>query len=183
MSDFTFEEVDIDTDYGEEIEEEIPPAVVCDYPGCDTELVWLGRGRKPKWCPEHKGGKAALASKLTTQASTRIKGTNEQLAAQAAAVLAKSNSLAMLAILAFGMPVTATAIAEHNEEFERNAYDALLLDPALCKKILSTGGKTAGIALFMAYGQLGMFVVPLAISEIKDKREAKRKELEDAAAS
>jgi hypothetical protein len=172
---------DIDNDPDAEIEEEIPAAIVCSYPGCSEELVYLGHGRRPKWCSEHKNGKATLATNLTTR--SRVKGNNEQLAASASEILSKTNSLAMLAVMAFGMPLTASVIAEHNDEFKNNAYEALLLDPALCKKIMATGGKTAGLALFMAYGQLGMFVVPLAITEFKAKRDAIREEKENAAAS
>lgn len=172
---------DIDDPDAEIPVEDLPEAITCSFPGCNEELVYLGRGRKPKFCSDHKNGKAVAAATLASR--SRVKGNNEQLAAQASEILAKTNSLAMLAILAFGMPLTATTIAEHNEEFKNNAYEALLLDPSLCKKILATGGKTAGLALFMAYGQLGMFVVPLAITEFKEKREARREEMENAAAS
>ena len=168
---------DID-DPDAEIEVEEIPAIVCAYPGCKEQLVYYGKGRKPKFCTDHKNGKVTAAS-LTAQ--SRVKGTNQQLAAQASEVLAKTNSLAMLAILAFGMPLTAKTIAEHNEQFKDSAYEALLLDPKLCNQILATGGKTAGLALFMAYGQLGMFVVPLAITEFKEKRATKREEQENAA--
>ena len=165
-------------DPDDEMPETDIPAIVCSFPGCKEQLVYYGKGRKPRFCSDHKNGKVT-ASSLTAQ--SRVKGTNQQLAAQASEVLAKTNSLAMLAILAFGMPLTATTIAEHNEQFKESAYEALLLDPKLCQSILATGGKTAGLALFMAYGQLGMFVVPLAITEFKEKRETKREERENAA--
>lgn len=25
----------------------------CNWQGCDRQLIWGGRGRRPKWCPEH----------------------------------------------------------------------------------------------------------------------------------
>lgn len=31
-----------------------PDIVVCQEPGCGMELEWSGRGRKPKFCDEHK---------------------------------------------------------------------------------------------------------------------------------
>lgn len=177
------EDLPDDFDPDEEMpDDDIDDSLKCKYPGCSNALVYSGRGRRPQFCPEHKaGGKKVTPESLANK--SRIKGTNEQLAAQAAAVLAKSNSLASLALLAFGMPLTATAIAEHNQQFEQNAYEALLLDPALCKKILSTGGKTAGVALFLAYGQLGMAFIPLAMREVKEKRAdaLEKKEKENAA--
>ena len=95
---------------------------------------------------------------------------SESQAKAAAAMLAQVNNLVCISIHVAGMPRTATSIQEQNAQFEAMAFEALLTDPALCKKILMAGANSGKAALLMAYATLGMSAVPAAISEVKERR-------------
>lgn len=87
-------------------------------------------------------------------------------ATQAAALLGRGNMLiAMIAGFA-GMPKTAAQITESNSAFEEMARDALLTDPALCRKILSTGSTSGKAGLVLAYAMLGGSLYPTVKEEI-----------------
>jgi len=84
-----------------------------------------------------------------------------------------------IGLSAIGMFRTGGAIAERNDQFEAQAYQALLLDPDLCRLILKSGGRSGKVALGMAYVGLGMSVVPVAVEEMRDRKaekEARRAE-------
>jgi hypothetical protein len=96
---------------------------------------------------------------------------SESQARSAAALLARGNSLVAFSIGLMGMPLTAEQVAEANEQFEEQAYQALLTDPILCRKILSGGAMSGKVALILAYGMLGASVAPTAVKEIRAHRE------------
>lgn len=114
--------------------------------------------------------------KSTAKGGSRMPASDAQ-ARSAASVLGTLNKLIGMALLPV-LPGTAVAITEGNDDFEQLAFQALLTDPALCKKILGAGTSSGKAQLFMAYGALGMSVVPTAMGEIKTKR-AERQESED----
>lgn len=135
-----------------------------------------GRGRKPTKCSKHK--KATSGN-----SSPRVTGNAQNLAAQATGVLVQLNGMIALGISALGLFQTGGAIASANEQFEAQAYQALLTDPELCKLILKSGGKSAKLSLLIAYGGMGMTVGPTAVMELKERkaiREAKREAEENA---
>ena len=134
---------------------------------CGIELKYGGRGRHPTRCDDHK----KTASK-GTRSSTRIKGTNEQLAAQATEVLVQTNMFTSLGVRMVGLPLTAQSIMDAEDDFRRHTYEALLLDAKLCKRILTIGGQSAALALFISYGALVATVAPIATAEFRAKREA-----------
>lgn len=132
---------------------------------CGTALTYSGRGRKPKRCPEHRksSGKPAV-----TRAAT-----NDKLAAQATEALVQINRLTGFGARVLGLPSTGEMIAFAEDTFREQAHAALLTDPALCKQILSAGQVSAKFSLALAYAMLGAQVAPVAMLEIKAKREAK----------
>ena len=137
---------------------------------CGKELSYGGRGRPPTKCEEHRKNNSSNA-RATNDRSTRVKGTNEQLAAQAAEILVTGNIFAGLGVLMLGLPLTAEALKEQEDTFRENAYRALLIDPKLCRRILQAGGTSATAALVMAYGTLAIGIAPIALTEFKVKRE------------
>jgi hypothetical protein len=133
-----------------------------------------GRGRKPKFCSEHK-----KTSKATT-GNRKVTGAPATLAAQATAVLVQVNGMIALGCMGMSMFKTSHAIAEANPTFEEQAYQALLTDTELCRMILKSGAMSAKMSLGLAYVGMGMAVAPAAIMEIQEKRETRRVKMEQA---
>jgi len=148
-----------------------PPEYACEV--CGKPLEYSGRGRKPKYCEDHKGGRSKAGStprKSTAKADATAK--------QAAAALAQLNALIGMGLMAapkpWGMPETASALAERNDAFEESAYQALLTDPKLAAMIVRGGATSGKVALVIAYGMLGFGIYPTAQKEWKDNRSADR---------
>lgn len=140
---------------------------------CGKELEYSGRGRKPRFCDEHK------RSSSGTSKVARSSGKNETMAAQAATVLSQFNGLIAIGLMMTGLPLTAQALETAKDAFREQAYNALLTDPDLCKLILKGGTGSGKVALAIAYGMLGTSVVPVGIMEFQSRREAARKAVDD----
>jgi len=142
---------------------------VCEYPGCtNPKAEYAGRGRRPRFCDEHKGAKAA--SKAST--SKRV-GAPTKEAKQAATVLSQYNGMIAALLMIpnpwLHLPATASAIAAADEGFEEQAARALSTDPKLCRLINKSGSTSGIVGLLMAYGMLGAAVAPVAITEVREK--------------
>ncbi len=131
-----------------------------------------GRGRKPKRCPEHK-------KQTRSNNSPKITGNIANQAAQAVAVLEQLNGAMALGLSALSMFKTAGAIVEYNPTFRDSAYNALLVDPELCKMILKSGAVSGKMMLGLAYAGMGMAVAPTAVMEYRDKKAAREARLSD----
>ncbi len=154
-----------------------PELADVEYPckHCSKEAgPYGGRGPKPKVC-------ADCRPKNSNRGSSRTKpsGNVHNLAAQAAGVLVQLNGLVSIGLMAVGMRETASAMGSCSDIFEKQAYDALLTDPDLCKLILRGGVQSARMSLGLAYVGMGTIVVPTAIQEYKVKREARKAEMEN----
>lgn len=160
---------------------------------CGKPLVRNRKGGKPpSLCAEHKnyrpsrhgdvpsGTSTGGASSARPSAPDGVSGQHVKLANNAADVLVSGNQVAALVLGSIGLLDTAGAIAQTHDTFREQAFNALLLDEKLCRSILAAGGKSAGISLAMAYGMLGLSVVPTAVTEVKAKRDARREAMEDA---
>lgn len=137
-----------------------PSGLVCEV--CGVPLTYGGRGRKPKFCEAHRKSTSSKKPSSGTK--------NESLARQAAAALAQLNGLACVGLMVVGFPGTAGAISERNEDFENQAYNALLTDPALCATILRAGATSGKAALIIAYGMLAVSVAPVTIGELRERK-------------
>lgn len=142
---------------------------------CGVGFEHSGRGRKPKYCPEHRGTRSS-------NTTSKVKGTNEQLAAQALEVLCGFNGIAAFGMRLMRLTETGQAITDRETAFREQAYLALLMDPKLCQTILKSSGTSGIMGLFMAYGMLGAAIAPVAMNEIKALRaEAEKVKLAEAA--
>lgn len=94
----------------------------------------------------------------------------DKTAKTAASMLARINTFVGLSLFAFGMETSRDALLSGNDTFEDMAYEALLTDPVLARKILSAGATSGKAQLAMAYVMLGGSVAPVAYSELKAKR-------------
>lgn len=133
---------------------------------CGKSLVYGGRGRKPKFCPEHR--------RQTGKTPTVTRGGNEKLATQATESLIQINRLTGLGLRLIGLSSSSEMIMFCEEGFRVQAYEALLTDPALCKQILSAGAVSGKFSLAIAYAMMGAQVAPVAMMEIKQKRADKQ---------
>ncbi len=176
----TFEKVDIPPDTAPPTEPPVPATgdYNPEYPGSTEEHPYGFKDdgtpytRKPRGGPEPTRLPPSWSKSKTP--STRTRGpmpASESQARAAAALLAKGNSLIGLSLGFAGLPMTSAQLAEANEGFEEQAYEALLTDPALCRKILSGGAMSGKVALILAYGMLGASVAPTAVMEVRKRRE------------
>lgn len=142
-----------------------------DYPGStqDHPYGFFPDGRPRKRRPHSRGSSASPSS--TGPVSGRSKASESQ-ARSAAALLAQMNVFVSGSVMLLGMPLTGQAINEANDQFRDMAYEALVMDPALCRKILSAGGSSGKAALIMAYGMLVMSIVPTGVMEIRAAKSA-----------
>jgi hypothetical protein len=143
---------------------------------CGKPLVYAGRGRKPKYCEEHRKSSSKSAG------PRKGAGNNATLAAQATDALCQVHGLVASLGYVTGFPMTASAIAGAEDGFREQAYNALLTDPDLCKAILRAGTTSGRVALLIAYGMFAGAVAPTAVMEFKERRElAKAKAAEEYA--
>lgn len=115
------------------------------------------RKRRPHGKRESTGA-VATSARADTSAKT------------AAAMLARLNTFVGLSLGVFGMDLTRDALLSGNDVFQDMAYEALLTDPALARKILSAGASSGKAQLTMAYVMLGGAIAPVGYGELKRKR-------------
>lgn len=145
------------------------PEFACEI--CGVELIYSGRGRKPKRCDDHK--------RNNTRRNSIPAGSNDKLAAMATDVLCQVNGIFAMGAAFMTLFRTAGAVNDRDEVFRVQTYEALKTDVALCKKIVSAGSKSAIFSLIVAYGMLAASVAPVALEELKEKREKRLAEQED----
>lgn len=167
---------DAPTDMDDLPRDSVPVTSEVEYPckNCGREAgPYGGRGRKPTVCvdckPKRNGNKSAV----------KVNGTTANLAAQATQVLCQLNGFMAMGLAAMRMFGTAGAIGAYDETFREQAYNALLVDPELCKYLLRGGAKSGKVALVAAYGMMAVNVAPVAMEEMKElraQREARREQ-------
>lgn len=158
-------------------EDTVPPLADVEYACriCGAEAgPYGGRGPKPRLCAIHK------KSTSSTKRESKVTGAPASLAAQATAVLTQLNGIMAIGLMAVGLNQTASALAGANDQFEAQAYQALITDQDLCKLILKGGIKSGKMALGIAYVGLGTQVVPTAVMEMKEKKAARDAAREEA---
>lgn len=170
MFDLDFTASEIPVEDGPAMPADLAPEVpefACEV--CGKELTYGGRGRKPKYCDEHKKNKPA-----GTRSASGSKR-DEAVARQAAGVLSQINGLVGLGLYfapePFRMPDTAAKLDELAPKFEEQAFDALKNSPALARTIARAGGVSGSAGLIIAYGMLGASLAPVAVDEWKRNKE------------
>lgn len=135
-----------------------------------------GRGPKPKKCIDHKKPTPGRKTQV------RVTGKEANLAAQATGVLEQLNGILAIGCMALGLNDTAHAIGAANEDFVPRANAALLTDPDLCRLILKGGVASGRMGLGLAYFGMAFTVAPVAVVEMRGKKEerlARKAESED----
>lgn len=135
---------------------------------CGIALEYGGRGRKPKYCDAHRRRSASTGTRSATA------GSNDKLAAMAVDVLCQGNAAITVGLMLVRLNQTASELATRDDAFRAQAYEALKLDPALCKVILKGGASSGKVALMIAYAMMLASVAPTFISEMKERRATER---------
>lgn len=133
------------------------------YPGSTPEAPYGYKANGDAYTRRPRGTGGSNAAKAT---GTKRMPATETQARAAANLLGRMNMLITFGVQAAGMPMTAESIMTANEQFEQMAYEALLADPGLCRKILGAGATSGKAGLAMAYIMLGVSAFPAARSEI-----------------
>lgn len=118
--------------------------------------------------------KRPIGSRVGDASPRKAGMSNEKLARQAAALLAQVNNIVAVGLTIAGMPGTASAIANANDGFEEQAYNALLPDPALCRSIVRVGGTSSKVSLLIAYGMFTVQIAPVAVMEARSLADFKK---------
>lgn len=142
-----------------------------EFPGSTPDAPY---GFKDDGTPYKRRPRGASGSKPASKRG--VMPASDKDAAAAAAMLGKLNMLIAIGLNAAGMSNSGAAIMAGNDEFESMAKEALLTDPALCRKILGTGAVSGKAGLVMAYGMLGVSIFPAAKEEIQAKRAEREEE-------
>jgi hypothetical protein len=132
---------------------------------CGKELTYGGRGRKPKYCDEHK-----KSSSSTGTRTPRVTGNNAALAAQATEALCSIDGMMALGARLVGFAETATVIEEADDTFRLRVHTALLNSPDTARRILRYGSKAGDSALFIAIGLHIATIAPVFMTEAKEKK-------------
>lgn len=163
MSDLTFSAAAVPDEADAPLPEDVSPGSEFHCLTCGKPLEYAGRGRKPKYCAEHRRGGARKQTKAST-----VK--NERLASQATDALMQINGLAAFLAHLTGLPMTAEAINNAEPGLREQVHNALITDPDLCAAILKGGTQSARVSLILAYGMFGISVAPVAALEIKARK-------------
>jgi hypothetical protein len=131
---------------------------VCEFPGCGAPLFYSGRGRKPKFCDEHK-----------KQAPTARK-TGGGTVDAAMASLEFTESLLSIALLMMS-PAAAIQWSQSLPELRSKNRAILAGNPQLCKSIAKTSSK---VSPFMLLGSYGYALAPVAKTVLNDMNVKKR---------
>ena len=129
-----------------------------------------GRGRKPRFCPDHKTARKTSEGGRRRATSSLVEAATDKLV--------YLNGLLAMGALLFGYPRTAGAFAASEDVFRVYVADALASDDKLCRTIVKTGQMSGGIGLAIAYGTLGANIVPIAMAEYRDKQAERENTIE-----
>lgn len=146
--------------------DEAPPATGPTCETCGVELVYAGRGRPPRRCPEHR--KERTKTRIT-DAPIPTAPTSLGVAGKAARVLGSYNGIVAIGLHIAGLPETSKYIVQCNPTFEEQVAAALASDEKLAKRILGSGQTTALAGLAFAYGPLAFTAVMMARAELRKR--------------
>lgn len=131
-----------------------------------------GRGRKPKWCPEHKPTRSSATGKRA--------GANNVQAQAALDALVNMHNMGAMGLMVVGMGNTANAILGTEEGFRAQMLPQLQANPKRCAQILRAGAGASEAGFWTAYAMFAAAVVPTAKQEIDVKRAEARERREAA---
>jgi len=163
----TFEAVDLTTLEATSIPDlaDAPKDIACEVCGKDIAYLYKGKGRKPKYCEEHKPGRSAsgIGTPRTRAGSAGVK--------QAVANLENMYNMLGMGLYMFGAKESASLLAQSVPGLSDQNRQFLEADPALVK-MLNKAGTAGGRTMFFVVNAMTIGpVIKLAYDEIAARRE------------
>jgi hypothetical protein len=134
---------------------------------CGVELFYSGRGRKPRFCEEHK-------KKGSTSTRKKVGVKNEQLAAQATELIVGITDVMQVGCILISYIETATTISDAQPRLREQVYAALLSNPARAQSIINLLGKSADAGLIVALGSFALTCGAAGFNEFRNNRDENR---------
>lgn len=142
-----------------------PADIACEVCGKDIAYLYKGKGRKPKYCEEHKPTRAA--SNVGGTRSARGTGAVKQ----AVTNLENMYNLLGMGLYMAGAKDAASLLAQSVPNLSEQNRQFLEADPALVK-MLNRAGTAGGRTMFFVVNALTIGpVVKLAYDEIQSRKE------------
>jgi hypothetical protein len=135
---------------------------------CNKEAgPYGGRGRKPRFCSEHKPTRG-------TASVGRRAGANAVQAQAALDALVNMHTMGAMGLAVVGMSNTANAVFGTEEGFRAQMLPQLQANPKRCAQILRAGAGASEAGFFAAYAMFAAAVIPVAKQELDVKRSEAR---------
>lgn len=145
--------------------------LTCQQCGKDISHMYSGRGRKPKYCEEHKKGNA---SRVGSSAGTATRGDVQQ----AVNSLEQGYQLIQMGLMMFGAHGAATTLRESIPDLSQKNAQYLAADKDLVRSINKVGKAGGRAGFFINQGLVLAPVVILAAQELGEKWASDAKEKE-----
>lgn len=143
---------------------------------CGRPLTYSGKGRKPKFCDEHKRG---TSSASTGNATVRRSNKDVESA------LATMDNIYDLLFFGFGM-VSETAASmwlPRRAQLQQQNRQLFISDPGLCRRVNALGAK-GGTGAFIGAHAMALFPIAVVLNaEVQARGAARRKLAEERRAA
>lgn len=137
---------------------------ICGAPGCERPLFYSGKGRRPKYCDEHKSTRPATSS-------SKGRTSDDKAVAQACKSLDVIYRGIGLGLMARSPAMAQAWVEEMDGLSERNAM-ILEANPELARKLVGVGTKGGPIALLGSHVLAVWPVVMVGLGERQAAAEA-----------
>ncbi len=131
---------------------------------CGKPIPYAGRGRKPRYCDEHRKGTRASTNMRTPRASGSVD--------QAVGTLDNIYATLTAGFMMFGLNDSASSLAGSREYLASQNKMFLDKDPALVKAINKAGAAGGRVGFFAVQIMTLGPVIGLAMTEIRARRSA-----------
>jgi len=164
--DIQYEDVTLPPDFDEPASSDVPPdGDVCVV--CGTPLVYAGRGRRPRYCDEHKPGRSGTRSE-TTRGTTGRTSKDVEAACAALHGLYEMVYYPLAAVSAPAAQVWSRAV----DDLDKRNRLILSGDPKLARSIVASAEKGGVTALVISHAIAVVPVAVVAARDIQARREA-----------
>lgn len=126
--------------------------LVCQYPDCTVPLVYGGRGRRPVYCDDHKGGKESSSSRTNSSSNTRRKsGAVPERELEQACNNLHTLYESLLMPLVLVSQNGAQLWSDQIDSLDKSNHTFLANNKKLVRQINSTGEKSGTVGFVMAH--------------------------------
>lgn len=151
--------------------------LVCQYPECTTPLSYGGRGRRPVYCADHKGGRAKESSSSRTDSSShtrRKSGAVPERELEQACNNLNTLYQSLLMPLMLVSQDGAQVWSDQIDSLDKSNHTFLANNRKLVRQINSTGEKSGTVGFVMAHLFAVTPVVLVAYADVTHRRREAR---------